>query len=149
MNVTESDVQAGEQFDKVNVLVVEDDVATRRLLQICLEMEGYECTTLPDSEQVLEVIAATSPALVLVDYYLGNLSGLDLLTTVRRHEEYQSLPFIVMSATDHQLECELAGADGFIIKPFSLRVLLATIRELLDQRGAHKTFKQRSEEEDI
>lgn len=119
---------------KARLLIIDDDPTTCQLLALQLEMEGYTCATLSDPVQAMEVIGEESPTLVLVDYHMGTHDGLDLLRTIRSHAACRDLPVVVMSALDHQQESQAAGASGFVLKPFSLRVLIRTLREVLDQR---------------
>jgi CheY-like chemotaxis protein len=117
--------------DGYKCLIVDDDPMTCQLLKLQLEMEGYSCVTLSDPGQALAVIAAESPALVLADFHLGTQDGLGLLHTIRSYEAYHFLPVVIMSGIDYQKECELAGANGFVLKPFSLQDLLSTIQKVL------------------
>jgi two-component system phosphate regulon response regulator PhoB len=133
MNVPEPDTASREHIGETKLLIIDDDPTTCQLLALQLEMEGYASTTLSDPEQVLDVIAEESPNLLLVDYHLGTHNGLDVLHTIRNHEESRYLTAIVMSALDHQQECEAAGADGFVLKPFSLQELVAIIQNVLER----------------
>ena len=119
---------------KPKVLIVDDDPMTCRLVKLQLEMEGYVCKTLSDPERVLEVIADDLPELVLVDFHLGTQGGLELLQSIHSREEYEHLPVVVMSATDYQRESELAGANGFVLKPFNWEDITTTIQEVLDRQ---------------
>ncbi len=65
---------------------------------------------------------------------MGSCDGLDLLRTIRNHEECRYLPFVVMSALDHQKESEAAGANGFVLKPFGLDDLVTTIQDVLTRQ---------------
>jgi DNA-binding response OmpR family regulator len=129
----EHPVPPGHSTGKAKLLIVDDDPMTCRLVKIQLEMEGYPCVTLSAPEGAMEVIATESPELILIDFYLGTRGGLDLLRTIRSHEEYQYLPVIVMSGMDYKRESELVGANGFVLKPFSLQDLLAAIHEVLNR----------------
>jgi two-component system phosphate regulon response regulator PhoB len=129
----EHPVPQGHSTGKAKLLIVDDDPMTCRLVKIQLEMEGYPCVTLSDPEGAMEVIATESPELILIDFHLGTRGGLDLLRTIRSHEEYQYLPVIVMSGMDYKRESELVGANGFVLKPFSWQDLLAAIHEVLNR----------------
>ncbi len=120
-----------EPRHQTKILVIDDDPMTCQLLTLQLEMQGYTCAAASDAEQVLPVMAAVSPTLVLLDFHLGDQGGLDLLRTIRSQAEYHHLPVVVMSGLDYRQECELAGADGFILKPFSLQDLITTIEEVV------------------
>ena len=128
MNAADPDT-AGQ----IRLLIVDDDPITLQLLALQLEMEGYASTTLSEPNLVLDAITQESPTLILVDYHLGTHDGLDLLQTIRNQEETRYLPIVVMSALDHRRESELAGADGFVLKPFSLQDLVATIQQVLER----------------
>ncbi len=128
MNAADPDT-AGQ----IKLLIVDDDPITLQLLALQLEMEGYASTTLSEPNLVLDAITQESPTLILVDYHLGTHDGLDLLQTIRNQEETRYLPIVVMSALDHRRESELAGADGFVLKPFSLQDLVATIQQALER----------------
>lgn len=117
----------------VKCLIVDDDPMTCQLLKIQLDMEGYACTTCSDPRQALAVIAAETPALVLVDFHLGAYDGLGLLHSIRKHKDFQRLPVIIMSGMDYRRECESAGANAFVLKPFGLRDLANTIEQVLKQ----------------
>ena len=133
MNAAEPDIASREEIGETKLLIIDDDPITCQLLALQLEMEGYASTTLCDPEQVLDVIAEESPNLLLVDYHLGTHDGLYVVHTIRNHEEYRYLTVVVMSALDHQQECESAGADGFVLKPFSLQELVAIIQKVLER----------------
>jgi two-component system phosphate regulon response regulator PhoB len=118
--------------DNPKLLIVDDDPMTCRLIKIQLELESYVCATLSDPDCILQTLANESPDLVLVDFHLGSQGGLDLLQIVRNSEEYSHLPMILMSATDYRRECMAAGADGFVLKPFTLEQLTKSIEEVLE-----------------
>ena len=134
MSAEKPDVVPGGELSRGKLLIVDDDPITCQLLALQLEMEGYLCTTLSDPDQVLDVIAEESPTLILADYHMGSLDGLDLLRTIRNHEECRYLPVVVMSALNHQKESEAAGANGFLLKPFALDDLMTTIQGVLTRQ---------------
>jgi CheY-like chemotaxis protein len=117
--------------EQIKILVVDDDPMTCQLLTLQLEMQGYACVAVSDAEEVLAAIAATSPMVILLDFHLGDQGGLELLRVMREHDEYRHLPVVVMSGLDYRQECELAGANGFVLKPFGLQDLLTTIQEVV------------------
>ena len=119
-------------------MVVDDDPMTCRLLAAQLEIEGYVCTALSDAREAWKAIPAESPALILLDFHLGNRAGLELLRSIRNHHAYRTVPVIVMSALDHHRESELAGADDFVLKPFSVDTLLTVVQEVLRRQESKK-----------
>ena len=136
MTAVSPDITPDVPLDKVRLLIVDDDPMTCRLLALQLDMEGYHCTTISNPERVLEIIAAESPCLMLGDYHLGRHAGLDLLRSIREHEEYEYLPVIVMSGIDRRQESQLAGASAFVLKPFKLLELVTIIQAVLDRQEA-------------
>ena len=136
MTAASPDITPDTPLDKVRLLIVDDDPMTCRLLALQLDMEGCHCTTVSDPERVLGIIAAESPGLMLVDYHLGRHAGLDLLRSIREHEEYEYIPMIVMSGIDRRQESELAGASAFVLKPFKLPELVTIIQAVLDRQEA-------------
>ncbi len=122
------------EFDlpsKPKLLIVDDDPMTCRLIKLQLEMEDYSCETLSAPERILEVIDQAAPDMALVDFHLGTQGGLDLLQVIRNSEIHKNLPVILMSATDYERECRQAGADGFILKPFTWQDIERAIDEIL------------------
>ncbi len=134
MNAAEPGVASREDINDIKILIIDDDPTTCQLLALQLEMEGYASTTLSEPEQVLDVITEESPTLILVDYHLGTHDGLDLLQSIREYDECRNLPVVIMSALDHQQESESAGANGFVLKPFSLQDLVTAIQKVLERR---------------
>jgi DNA-binding response OmpR family regulator len=143
MKAADSDLLPGERPDRIKLLIVDDDPTTLQLLALQLEMEGYASTTLSEPGLVLDAITQESPTLILMDYHMGTHAGLDLLQTIRNQAETRYLPIVVMSALDHRRESESAGADGFVLKPFDLTDLVATIHRVLE-RGRGGTSGQTS-----
>ena len=136
MNAVKPDATPEEPLSQAKLLVIDDDPVTCRLLGLQLEMEGYLCTTLVHPDRVLEVIEEELPSLVLVDYHLGTQDGLGLLQMIRDQEACHDLPIVVMSGLDHRRESVSAGANGFVLKPFSVQDLMTTIREALEEPEA-------------
>jgi two-component system phosphate regulon response regulator PhoB len=133
----EPNAASGKKPSRAKILVVDDDPMTCRLLAAQLEMEGYTCTALSDAQEAWKAIPAESPGLILLDFHLGNRGGLELLRNIRSHHDYRTVPVIVMSALDYHHESELAGADDFVLKPFSVDALLAAVQAVL-KRQEHR-----------
>jgi len=113
------------------ILVVEDDQATASLIQELLTDEGYVVETVAQGAAVLARIAAGGIDLLLLDLKLPDVDGLTLCGQIRAQESQEAagfrLPIIVLTAAtarDIATTCLLAGADGFIGKPFEVDTLL-------------------------
>ena len=105
------------------ILVVEDDDTIRRLLKISLRTEGYRVSEARTGAAALLLVEANAPALVLLDLGLPDCDGMDVLARVR---EEGSTPVI-----DQKVRALDAGADDYVVKPFSMAELFARIRVAL------------------
>jgi len=116
------------------VLVVEDEPALLTLLRYNLEHEGFEVGAAVDGEEALLMIEERIPDLVLLDWMLPTLSGLEVCRQIRRNTEAGNLPVIMLTARGEEsdrvrgLDC---GADDYVVKPFSPNELMARIRAVL------------------
>jgi DNA-binding response OmpR family regulator len=120
---------------KGKILVVEDDPSILRGLQLNLGMEGYSVRSAMDGEAGLALARSELPDLLLVDVMLPRLGGLDLIRALR--ETDSETPILILSAKGQEGDkvAGLAlGADDYIVKPFSLKELLARIAAAL-RRG--------------
>ena len=119
------------------VLVVEDDPAILRGLADNLSFESYEVVTATDGESAYRIIRDQRPDLVLLDLMLPNMSGYELCRKVR--EEGVTAPILMLTArgeeSDRVLGLDL-GADDYIVKPFSIREVLARVRAALRRSQA-------------
>lgn len=116
------------------ILVVEDEPAIRELLRFSLVDAGYDVREAADAEAAKRAIARSLPDLVLLDWMLPSLSGIEVCRQIRRRPETRSLPIIMLTARaeDQDMVRGLnTGADDYITKPFSTEALLARIRSLL------------------
>jgi two-component system, OmpR family, phosphate regulon response regulator PhoB len=119
---------------KASVLVVEDDTAILTLLRYNLEKEGFDVQGAGDGEEALLLVAERVPDVLLLDWMLPSVSGLEVCRRLRRDPETHGLPIIMLTARGEEadrvrgLDC---GADDYISKPFSLRELVARLRAVL------------------
>ena len=112
----------------MRILLVEDDRTLLRTLAIALRAEGHEVLTAADGRTALAAVAEDQPELVVLDLGLPDLSGMDVLRSVRG---WSRLPVVVLSArsdSSDKVEALDAGADDYVTKPFGLEELLARIR---------------------
>lgn len=112
----------------MRVLVIEDEPSFVEALRITLVREGYEVDTAEDGRAGLGAFRGRRPEVVLLDLMLPGLSGLDVLRAIRRES---TVPVIVVSAKDAEADIVAAlelGADDYVIKPYSVRELIARVR---------------------
>src|SRR5277367_2456232 len=116
------------------VLVVEDEAALATMLRYNLEKQGFRVEEAADGQEALTRIAETQPDLVLLDWMLPQMSGVEVCRQVRHRSATRDLPVIMVTARTEDQDAVRAlntGADDYIGKPFSMDALLARIRALL------------------
>ncbi|MBK8252583.1 MAG: response regulator transcription factor [Polyangiaceae bacterium] len=114
------------------VLFIEDDRALTAALTMAFEEEGHEVITAFDGKEGLDRISRDKPDIVICDVALPKLDGFSLCKTVRQNNP--QLPFMLLTARDGDIDHALGlslGADDYVIKPVSARVLLARLQALL------------------
>ncbi len=116
------------------ILVVEDEAALVTLLRYNLEREGFRVAAAPDGEEALLLAREEKPDLVLLDWMLPLLSGIEVCRQLRRLPETRAVPIIMLTARGEEgdkLRGLDSGADDYITKPFSPSELIARIRAVM------------------
>ena len=116
------------------ILIVDDEAAIREMIAIALELAGFDCLQAEDALAAHHIIVDERPALVLLDWMLPGLSGIELARRLKRDEATREIPVIMLTARgeeDNKIQGLDAGADDYITKPFSTRELISRIRAVL------------------
>ena len=116
------------------ILVLEDEDALSTLLQYNLEKEGYEVAIAGDGEEGWLMIEERQPDLILLDWMLPKLSGIELCRRIRAKSETRNLPIIMLTARGEETDRVRGldtGADDYMTKPFSMTELTARMRAVL------------------
>jgi two-component system phosphate regulon response regulator PhoB len=116
------------------VLIVEDEAPLVTLLRYNLEKEGFEITEAADGEEALVRIAERRPDIVLLDWMLPLVSGIEVCRQIRRMPQTRTLPVVMLTARGEEADRVRgldSGADDYISKPFSLRELAARLRAVI------------------
>jgi two-component system phosphate regulon response regulator PhoB len=116
------------------ILIVEDEEPLTLLLRYNLEAEGYEVDAVARGDEAQTKLQEAVPDLVVLDWMLPGLSGIELCRRLRARPETKSLPIIMLTARGEESEKVrglATGADDYIVKPFSVPELLARVRALL------------------
>jgi two-component system phosphate regulon response regulator PhoB len=119
---------------KISVLVVEDDAAIATMLRYNLEKEGFAVNATASGQEALDDIKSRAPDLILLDWMLPDLSGVELCRRLRADDTTRGVPIIMLTARGEESDRVQgldAGADDYIIKPFSPKELIARIRAVL------------------
>ena len=123
---------SGDDLGVARVLVVDDDPDILALVRFKLEASGHEVLEAPDGEAGLAAAREHLPDVVLADWTMPRLSGLEMLERMRADMATAAIPFILLTARAQ--ETDEPGIDGFIAKPFSLVELTACIDAVLARR---------------
>jgi two-component system phosphate regulon response regulator PhoB len=116
------------------VLVVEDEAPLVALLRYNLEKEGFEVGDAGDGEEALLRIAERPPDVVLLDWMLPLVSGIEICRRLRRAPETRTLPIVILTARGEEADRVRgldSGADDYVSKPFSVRELVARLRAVM------------------
>ena len=116
------------------VLIVEDEAALVTLLRYNLEREGYRVFEARDGEEALLVADETQPDLIILDWMLPQLSGIEVCRRMRTRGHLRNTPIIMLTARGEEpdrIRGLDTGADDYIVKPFSMSELLARIRAVM------------------
>lgn len=113
------------------IVVVDDDRSTSRLLRLFLDMDGFDVIESPRPQDVVEQARTAGADAFVIDCHLGTFNGLELVRTIRTDLELRDAVIVVTSGKQMDQEAAAAGADLFLLKPFSPSVLSAKLSELL------------------
>ena len=124
-------------MSRQSVLVVEDEEDIMEVIRFNLEKEGYEVHQALSGEKALQVIENNLPSLVLLDLMLPGINGLDLCRIFKQNDRTKAIPVIMLTAKSEDADIVAGlemGAEDYITKPFSPRVLVARVRTILRRR---------------
>ncbi len=116
------------------ILVIEDEEAIRELIALNLKAAGFDVALAAEGQQALEQIDKIDPDLVLLDWMLPGMPGLEVLRKLRSDPKWATLPIMMLTAKSEESDIVMGlelGASDYLTKPFSNKVLIARIRVLL------------------
>lgn len=119
---------------KKKILIVDDNEDLARLLEKLVENLGYKPILATNGKQAVDIAAASSPDLIVLDIVLPEMNGLEAARLIRQNPDTSSIPILAISAkTSHQdrLACLQSGCDDYLAKPFMLSQLASSIERLL------------------
>jgi len=133
------------------ILVVDDDAMSRRVLAQLLSAAGYNCRVSNDGSEALETIHAHPPSLLLLDFDMPGLNGADVLRRLRSDHDptVAQIPAIMLTAhgsDQSEVSCLQAGADDFVTKPVNASVLRARIETQLRLRSMRRQLERQNDE---
>ena len=116
------------------VLIVDDEPAIREMIRFSLMSNGFECTEADDTDKAQSSLKTDAPDLILLDWMLPGLSGLEFAQLLKRNPSTRNIPIIMLTARSEESSKVLglnSGADDYVTKPFSPRELVARILAVL------------------
>lgn len=116
------------------ILVVEDDVAIRDMLCFSLRHSGFQCDAVSDAESGLELLKQQQPDIILLDWMLPGIDGIEFIRRLRSNEYLAEIPVIMLTAkgeSEDMVKGLSVGADDYVNKPFSPPELVARIKAVL------------------
>lgn len=137
--------------DQPTVLIVEDEPAQREVLAYNLEAEGFRVSRAENGEEALLLIAEEAPDLIVLDWMLPNVSGIEVCRQLKMRADTRGVPVIMLSARSEEVDKVRGletGADDYVIKPYSVVELMARVRAQL-RRTRPSSVGGRLEYEDI
>ena len=131
------------------IMIVEDEAALVTLLKYNLEKQGYETVCVMDGKEVMNTAMTEKPDLILLDWMLPNVQGIDLCRDIRKSYELRNIPIIMLTARGEEADKVRGlsyGADDYMTKPYSIPELMARIMALLrrvqpEQRQENLAFE--------
>ena len=134
-----------------SVLVVEDEPAQREVLAYNLEAEGFRVAMAEDGDEALLLFEETSPDIVVLDWMLPGVSGIEICRRWKSSPESRGVPIIMLSARSEEVDRVRGletGADDYVVKPYSIVELMARVRSQL-RRVRPSTVGMRLEYDDV
>lgn len=127
------------------ILIVDDEPFNLDLLEQELEEQGYVIERAADGAQALEKVPSFEPDVILLDYMMPKMNGIEVLKHLRQDEKHKSIPVILLTAKATQEDKVRgldAGADDYVIKPFDAFELLARVRAMMRIKHMHDTLDE-------
>jgi two-component system phosphate regulon response regulator PhoB len=122
------------KMDKETILVVDDEADILELVRYNLAREGYHIETALTGEETLNKMASTTIDLIILDLMLPGIDGLEVTRQLKKNPETQPIPIVMLTAKGEEPDVVAGlelGADDYIVKPFSPRILVARIKAVL------------------
>jgi two-component system alkaline phosphatase synthesis response regulator PhoP len=124
-------------MSKATILVVDDEADIQELVRLNLAREGYDVLTCGTGEKALEIAGHKQPALVILDLMLPGIDGLEVCKRLKSDSKTKSIPVVMLTAKGEEVDIVTGlelGADDYMTKPFSGKVLTARVRRILRRK---------------
>ena len=141
-NASVTSLTVNRHMKNERILIVDDEAAIREMISIALDLAGFDCIEAEDALQAHHLVVDERPALILLDWMLPGMTGIELARRLKRDENTSEIPIIMLTARgeeDNKIQGLDAGADDYITKPFSTRELISRIKAVLRRRAPQLT----------
>ncbi len=138
-NASVTSLTVNRHMKNERILIVDDEAAIREMISIALDLAGFDCIEAEDALQAHHLVVDERPALILLDWMLPGMTGIELARRLKRDENTSEIPIIMLTARgeeDNKIQGLDAGADDYITKPFSTRELISRIKAVLRRSSA-------------
>lgn len=116
------------------ILIIEDEFAIREMLTFVIEQNGYKAISAESYNDAQQLLMDEAPALILLDWMLPGMSGIQIAKKIKQSDSYKDIPIIMLTARseeDDKIQGLEVGADDYITKPFSPKELIARVKAVL------------------
>src|SRR4029077_6624140 len=121
------------------ILIVDDEPQIRRVMRTTLSSQGYAIVEAKSGDEALEKLRSDHPGLILLDVNLPGISGLDVCREIRQSSDVPIIILTVRNTERDKVQALDAGADDYVVKPFSAQELLARIRAAIRRSAIEET----------
>ena len=125
----------------INIMLIEDDIDLRKIITYNLTKENINTSCIDDGDKVMYSLDSFTPDLIVLDWMLPNISGLELLKQIKSSKKTKAIPVIMLTALFEEEKKLIAfqfGADDYISKPFSVKELIARIKVVIKRYNEKK-----------
>lgn len=122
-------------MSSIQILIVEDEARIADILKLYLEAEGFRVNHAKTAKEALDFVKKEPPDLMLLDLILPDMDGEDLCTIIKRDHDIPVIMLTAKSSEEQKVKGLDAGADDYVVKPFSPKELMARIRAILRRTG--------------
>lgn len=129
------------------ILIVEDEPDIANLIAYNLRREGFEVLIAGEGRQALQLVRSHPPLLILLDLMLPDLGGLEVCRRLKQGEKTSAIPVIMVTAKGEETDVVVGlemGADDYVVKPFSVKELMARVRAVLRRPAAEQEERSRT-----
>ena len=124
-------------MDKKHILIVDDEQDIRNLLKFNLDNENYKTILVEDGETAISAARKSNPDLIILDLMLPGIQGLDVCRILKNSDDTSNIPILMLTAKGEEVDIVTGlelGADDYVVKPFSVKVLLARVNNILKRK---------------